>query len=50
MNDQFEYRVKNVEISIEGNDYVEFDHALNKEILRRPASNEEKEIFSDDQA
>ena len=44
-HDNFEYRVKNVECSIDGEAYVEWDTSLNKEILRRKATPEEIDHF-----
>jgi hypothetical protein len=46
--DSFDYRIKYVEIRIEGDDLVEFDHKTNKEISRRPATEVEKLVYSDE--
>jgi len=47
-NEAFEYARKYIEIYIDGDDYVQFDHRLNKEVMRRPATEEEKTSLSDD--
>jgi len=36
------YRIKNVEVFIDGDDYVEYDYREDEEILRRPATADEK--------
>ncbi len=46
-NEEFHYRVKNVEICIAGTDYVEYDHKINKELIRRPATSDEIIAFGE---
>ena len=43
----FEYRQKNIQIFIEGPWYVEFDYNLNKEVVRRFATEREIKVFGE---
>lgn len=41
----FDYAHRYVEVYIDKNEYVQFDHCANKELIRRTATEEEKKTF-----
>lgn len=47
---EYQYRQKNVEIYIDGSEYVEYDHNLGAEVIRRPATQTELEAFGEPEA